>query len=75
MHTTLKGIHSYRVGGDLVGRYVPKQRKQVKQSVRSGKSQQGEFRTRIKRDEAGKRVNSGAFMEDAEFCLCTLFLK
>lgn len=36
IHITLKGIHSCRVDGNLIGRYVPRQKEQVGQNVRPG---------------------------------------
>lgn len=46
IHITLKGIHSCRVDGNLIGRYVSKQREQVEQNVKSGKYKEnsGTFR-------------------------------
>lgn len=37
IHITLKGIHSGRVDGNLIGGYVSKQREQVEQNVKLGK--------------------------------------
>lgn len=73
MHTTLKGIHSHRVDGNLIGRYVPKQKKQVKQKVRSGKARENS--EQVQKDKDGKKVNLGAFMKGVQRGLVTLFLK
>lgn len=62
VHNT-EGIHSCRVDGNLIGRCVPKKRKQLEQNVRSREKGQGS-QSRVR--EAGKTIGCTAFMEDME---------
>lgn len=59
----IEGIHSCRVDGNLIGRCVPKKRKQLEQNVRSGKKGQGSHST--VRD-TGETIGWMAFMEGTE---------
>lgn len=55
IHITLKGSHSCRVDGNLIGNYVSKQREQVEQIVSSGECR--ENLGQVQREKAKKRAN------------------
>lgn len=67
MFRTLKGIHSCRVDGNLIGGCVPKKRKQLEQNVRSGNKSQSTFRESWKNNRLD-RCYGGHGIEP----LCTL---
>lgn len=72
VHITLKGIYSRKVDGNLIDKYVPKQRKWMEQNVRSGKSRENSGQVQ---KQTRKRVNWDAFMVSVEFSFLYFILK